>query len=91
MFNFVTVLLASSSDGYSTFTVTAEKNYAVSAIIGASQSIQFTRSTYVPMPQWGWMTAAHILLDPQHPIAKTHADTLSNYWVSRQTEQCHRK
>ena len=41
--NPVTVLLASSSDEYSTFTVTAEKNYAVPAIIGASQLIQVTR------------------------------------------------
>ena len=45
---------------------------------------------HVPMPRWGWMTATHILLDPQHicsSIAKIHADALSNYWVSRQTEQ----
>ena len=51
-----------------------------------------TRSTYVPMPQWGWMiaAAAHINYCWTHNtcslIAKTHADALSNYWVSRQQQ-----
>ena len=52
-----------------------------------------TRSTYMymPMSRWGWMIAAHINYCWTHntcsSIAKTHADALSNYWISRQTEQ----
>ena len=50
-----------------------------------------TRGTYVPMPRLGWMIAAHINYCWTHntcsSIAKIHADALSNYWVSRQTEQ----